>query len=140
MAEPMSVLSTEQCWDFLREQEVGRLAFHLADEVHITPINYGVAHETILFRTAPGSKLLGLVMNADVTFEIDEFTETEARSVIVRGRARLLEEDEAHRSDNLRLRPWVPTSKYNVVEIVPEEISGRHFDLVRPWLHLTPPN
>lgn len=35
-----------------------------------------------------GSKLLGLTINDDVAFEIDTFGEHEARSVIVRGRAR----------------------------------------------------
>ncbi|MGN0065268.1 MAG: pyridoxamine 5'-phosphate oxidase family protein [Nocardioides sp.] len=138
MEEPMTEMTPQECWDFLREQEFGRLAFHLADEVHITPINYAVDHETLLFRTAPGSKLLGIVMNEDVAFEIDQYTETHATSVILRGRARLLEEDEAHRSDNLRLRPWVDTEKYNVVEILPTQVSGRNFDLDRPWLHMVP--
>ena len=29
--------------------------------------------------------------------------------------------------------------KYNVVEITPTEISGRRFDLSRPWLHIATP-
>jgi uncharacterized protein len=44
-------MGTEECWKFLRGHEFGRLAHHLADEV---------------FRTAEGSKLLGVVMNPDV--------------------------------------------------------------------------
>ena len=59
-------------------------------------------------------------------------------SVVVHGRARKLEEDEAHRADNLPLRPWVPTLKYNVVEIEPTSLTGRRFALDRPWLHLRP--
>lgn len=136
--EHMTDLTPQECWEFLREQEFGRLAFHLADEVHITPVNYAVDRETLLFRTAPGSKLLGVVMNEDVAFEIDEYSETQARSVILRGKARLLEEDEAHRSENLRLRPWVDSMKFNVVEIAPTIVSGRRFDLHRPWLHMVP--
>ncbi len=134
----MRELTIPECWDFLRAQEFGRLAFHLAEEVHITPINYAVDHEKLFFRTAPGSKLLGIVMNDDIAFETDQYTETEAYSVIVRGTARRLEEDEAHRADNLRLRPWVGTPKYEVVEITPTVVSGRHFDLSRPWLHMVP--
>lgn len=133
---PVVELSEEECWEFLRRHEFGRLAFHLIEQVHITPINYAVDGDTLLFRTAEGSKLLGIVMNADVAFETDEYTEDSATSVIVRGTARQLEEDEEHRSENVPLRPWVSTQKYNVVEITPTEMTGRSFHLARPWLHL----
>lgn len=135
---PVSQLTTEQCWEMLRNEEFGRLAYHLSDEVHITSINYAIDGETLLFRTAEGSKLLGIAMNHDVAFEIDRFSDTEAASVIIRGTARILEEDEEHRSENVPLRPWVPTLKYNVVEITPVEITGREFFLSRPWLHMLP--
>lgn len=132
------IIDTDECWEFLRSQEFGRLAFHVSDEVHIAPINYAVDHDTLLFRTAEGSKLLAIVINPDVAFEIDTYDEAKARSVIVRGRARLLPEDEAHRAENVPLRPWVDADiKYNVVEIAPETISGRRFDLSKPWTHLT---
>jgi len=129
-------LSEDECWQMLREEEFGRLAFRLVDEVHITPINYAVDGETLLFRTAEGSKLLGVVMGSDVAFEIDRYGEDTARSVVIRGVARLLPEDEAHRAENTKLRSWVPTSKYNVVEIAPSVVTGREFSLSRPWLHL----
>ncbi len=141
--ESITVLGTEECWELLRSQEFGRLAFHLGEEVHITPVNYavdpaGADEPTLLFRTAEGSKLLGVLLNPDVAFEIDSFDEHHATSVVVRGLARRLEEDEAHRAENLPLRPWVTTPKYDVVEIRPTEISGRAFELSRPWLHLMP--
>ena len=135
---PPGMMSVEECWQTLREHEFGRLAYHLLGEVHITPVNYAVDHDTLLFRTSEGDKLLGIVMNADVAFEIDEYDETHARSVILRGRARKLEEDEEHRAENVPLRPWVPTLKYNVVEVRPTEVHGREFDLSRPWLHIRP--
>jgi uncharacterized protein len=136
--EPVGVMTTEECWEMLRANEFGRLAFHLAGEVHLTPINYAVDHGTLLFRTAEGSKLLGVEMNPDVAFEIDEFDEHHARSVVVRGVARHLGEAEEHRAENVPLRPWVPTLKYDVVEIAPTEITGRSFELARPWLHIMP--
>jgi nitroimidazol reductase NimA-like FMN-containing flavoprotein (pyridoxamine 5'-phosphate oxidase superfamily) len=135
---PVGVMTTDECWEMLRANEFGRLAFHLAGEVHLTPINYAVEHDLLLFRTAEGSKLLGVVMNPDVAFEIDEFDEHHARSVVVRGVARRLEEHEEYRAENVPLRPWVPTLKYDVVEIRPTEISGRAFELSRPWLHMIP--
>ena len=131
-------LTDQECWDLLRSNEFGRLAFHLADEVHITPINYAVDEDTLLFRTAEGSKLLGVVMNPDVAFEIDAYDDHTAWSVIVRGRAEKLDEHEEHRAENLPLRPWVEDPKYNVVEIFPTRVTGRRFRLYRPWLHLAP--
>ena len=121
----------------LREEEFGRLAFRLVDEVHITPVNYAVDHDTLLFRTAEGGKLLSVAMGSEVAFEIDRYDEHHARSVVVRGSARILEEDEEHRAENVPLRPWVGTPKYNVVEIRPRAITGRAFVLSRPWMHLT---
>ena len=53
-----------------------------------------------------------------------------AASVIVRGRARVLEGDEVYRAESLPLRPWVPTMKNVVVEIEPTELSGRRFRLL----------
>ncbi|MBE7324620.1 pyridoxamine 5'-phosphate oxidase family protein [Nocardioides sp. Y6] len=137
-ADAPRIMDEDECWEFLRSHEFGRLAFHLADEVHIAPINYAVDHRTLLFRTAEGSKLLGIVMNPDVAFEIDEYDDAKAASVIVRGTARLLPEDEAHRSENVPLRPWVADFKYNVVEITPTEMTGRRFDLTKPWTRITP--
>jgi uncharacterized protein len=129
-------LDQEECWAALHAEEFGRLAYRLGDEVNLVPLNYAVDGDTLLFRTAEGSKLLAIVMHPDVVFEIDSYDEDSAQSVIVRGRARLLEEDEAHRAESTRLRPWLPTLKYNVVEIVPVQVTGRRFDLSRPWLHM----
>jgi len=134
--EIVSELTLEECWEMLRDEEFGRLAYRLVDEVHITPINYAVQEGSLLFRTAEGNKLLAVVMGSEVAFEIDRYDEESARSVVVRGTARLLPEDEAHRADNVPLRPWTTTLKYNVVEIQPKVISGRAFELSRPWLHL----
>jgi uncharacterized protein len=134
--EGVTRLSVEQCWEMLRANEFGRLAFRLVDEVHITPINYAVDHEALLFRTAEGNKLLSVAMGSEVAFEIDEYDEDSARSVVVRGKPRLLGEDEAHRAETTSLRPWVSAFKYNVVEIVPEAVTGRAFELSRPWTHM----
>ena len=134
--EVVTELTSEECWEMLRHEEFGRLAYRLVDEVHITPINYAVQGGSLLFRTAEGNKLLAVVMGSEVAFEIDRYDEESARSVLVRGTARLLPEDEAHRADNVPLRPWTTTLKYNVVEIHPKVVSGRAFELSRPWLHL----
>ncbi len=138
----VTVMSDEECWEALHDEEFGRLAYLLGDDVELVPVNYAVdtstGSPTLLFRTAEGSKLLGVLLHPQVVFEIDRYDEEHAQSVILRGSARKLEEDEAHRAEQVPLRPWVPTLKYNVVEIVPEQVSGRRFVLDRPWLHERP--
>jgi nitroimidazol reductase NimA-like FMN-containing flavoprotein (pyridoxamine 5'-phosphate oxidase superfamily) len=131
-------LTQEQCWELLRSEEFGRLAFRLLDEVHLVPINYAVDRDTLLFSTEEGNKLLGIVMCPEVVFEIDSFDEHQAHSVILRGTARLLDEHEAHRAENVPLRPWVEHTEYNVVEIRPTQLTGHAFRLHRPWLHARP--
>jgi nitroimidazol reductase NimA-like FMN-containing flavoprotein (pyridoxamine 5'-phosphate oxidase superfamily) len=126
------------CWELLRQEEFGRLAYHLANEVHIVPINYVVHRGRLVFRTAEGSKLLGITMNQDVAFEIDHYDEKRAVSVVVRGTARELQGEEADQAEHLGLRPWVPTAKFSIVEIKPVEVTGRVFRLDRPWTDMRP--
>lgn len=132
--EPTHEMHPEESWEFLRSHEFGRIAFHLLDEVHIVPINYVVDDERLLFRTSEGSKLLGLKMNADVAFEADEIENEMATSVVVRGEAHELRGDAARVVEQLPLRPWVDTPKMRIIGIRVTEITGRRFDLSRPWL------
>jgi uncharacterized protein len=125
-------LPEEQAWEFLRTHQLGRLAYHLVGEVHIAPVNYAVTGSRVVFRTAPGSKLLGVVMNDDVAFEVDEVGDDRATSVVARGRAALLRDREADEVQSLPLHSWVPTDKDEVVAIDVREISGRSFRLERP--------
>ncbi len=124
-------LPEEEAWEFLRGRELGRLAYHLVGEVHIVPVNYVVSEGRLVFRTAPGSKLLGVVMNRDVAFEVDAFDDDEATSVVARGTAELLRDEDADRAAMLPLRSWVPTDKDEFVAIEVREISGRTFRLDR---------
>jgi nitroimidazol reductase NimA-like FMN-containing flavoprotein (pyridoxamine 5'-phosphate oxidase superfamily) len=124
-------LPEDEAWRFLRRHELGRLAYHLVGEVHIAPVNYAVSESRVVFRTAPGSKLLGVVMNEDVAFEVDEVGDDRATSVIVRGRAELLRDGDADAAQALPLRSWVPTDKDEVVAIEIRDISGRSFRLER---------
>jgi uncharacterized protein len=130
--EPVAALSVEECWELLELEEFGRLAYRLVDEVHLVPINYVADAGVLLFRTASGNKLLAAALHSDVAFEIDWHDEHAAWSVVVRGRIRRLHEDEVHRVEGRLLEPWVPTLKYDVVELTPESVSGRRFLLRRP--------
>jgi uncharacterized protein len=127
--EPVTTLTSGECWELLESQELGRLAYRLVDEVHIVPINYVADGDTLLFRTASGNKLLAAALHSPVAFEIDWHDDKTAWSVVARGHLRQLEEDEEHRIESLPLHPWTPTLKYDVVELAPESVSGRFFRL-----------
>lgn len=116
-------------WELLAEHEFGRLAFHLLDTVHIVPIHYAVHRRGVVFRTAEGSKLLGLSMNHDVALEVDQHSEDQARSVVVHGRARELQGNQARAAEQRLLTPWVEADEFHVFRIDPTEVTGRAFRL-----------
>ena len=126
---PVERLPEDECWALLAQEEFGRLAFRLVDEVHLVPINYVTDGRSLLFRTGSGSKLLAAALESDVAFEIDWYDDRTAWSVVARGHLRKLGDDESHRADGLRLTSWVPTPKDDVIELLPEVVTGRRFRL-----------
>jgi nitroimidazol reductase NimA-like FMN-containing flavoprotein (pyridoxamine 5'-phosphate oxidase superfamily) len=129
--DAVTVLGDEECWALLKRNKFGHLAYSAAGEPGIVPINYTEVDGRLYFRSAGGSKLMGLTLSEIVVFEVDEIGEDVADTVIVRGRARKLDEAEEDAAEDLPLHAWVPTHKYNVVVIEPERVTGRHFKLVR---------
>lgn len=127
--DPVHVLSADEAWEFLRSQRFGRLAYHVAAEVDIVPVNYLPTTEGLVFKTAPGSKLFGVTAGKTVAFEVDQVDATSATSVVARGIARHLTGDAADDADALPLHTWVPTEKQDYVAVQITEISGRRFDL-----------
>lgn len=128
IADVVSHLTDEQCWERLTQQQLGRLVTHVGEVFDIFPVNYVVDGQSIVFRTAEGSKLTELSINDAVLFEADRYTEEDAWSVVVRGHARRLEtSSEVAAADTLPLKPWIPTLKYNYVRIEPASLSGREF-------------
>ena len=127
---PVIVLDDAESWQLLGTHTVGRLVTHVGDVVDIFPVNYVVDGESIVLRTAEGTKLTEMLIGGEVLFEVDEHTATEAWSVVLRGRARRLEtEAEILAADALPLRPLVPTLKRNYVRIEVSSLSGRKFEL-----------
>lgn len=127
---PITILSSDEAWDFLRKRTMGRLAVSVAGQPDIFPINYFADEDSIVFRTAPGSKLLEVTINAAVALEADAYGANEAWSVVVKGTAAVLEKQaEVYAAEALPLRSWVPTVKPVYVRVTPSEIHGRHFQL-----------
>jgi nitroimidazol reductase NimA-like FMN-containing flavoprotein (pyridoxamine 5'-phosphate oxidase superfamily) len=136
---PVRELTNDQSWGRLRSQQLGRLVTSVGSLIDVFPVNYVVDGGSVVFRTAEGSKLAGLVVNDLVVFEVDDFTSTDAWSVVLKGHARILEgSDEIIAADALALRPWVPTLKRNYVRILPDEITGRSFERTEEPDHTAP--
>jgi nitroimidazol reductase NimA-like FMN-containing flavoprotein (pyridoxamine 5'-phosphate oxidase superfamily) len=126
----INILDVDECWALLRSNEVGRLAVSIANRPDIFPINYVVDGQTIVFRTAEGTKLAGAVLGIAVAFEIDGYDTAsgETWSVVVKGGAVEIENMyELFDAQDLPLFPWNAAPKHRFVRIVPAEITGRRF-------------
>lgn len=127
-SDAVTRLDDPECWGRLESQELGRLVTRVGQVIDVFPVNYVVDDRTIVFRTAEGSKLFELTANDEVLFEVDDYTDESAWSVVVRGTAEALDtSDEVAAADELPLRPWIPTLKYTYVRITPASVSGRAF-------------
>lgn len=126
--EPILVLSDQQCWQLLERIQHGRLVAVVDGRADIFPVNVVAQDRTLVFRTAPGTKLAEVTVNENVLFESDGILSDQAWSVIVRGTAEQLQTStELAEVEKLDLRPWTQTVKDHFVRITPTEVSGRHF-------------
>ena len=128
MEHGAQTLTDDTCWELLAEAEVGRVVFVDGDDIEVFPVNHSIGGRSILFRSAPGSKLELVAEHPQVAFEVDGHTEDEAWSVIIWGLAeRLGFDDEIELSGILSLVSWSPDEKFNYVRITPDRMSGRRF-------------
>ena len=126
--EPLTILSEDECWHLLARMALGRLVTSLAGQPEIFPVNFVVQRRTVLFRTAEGTKLFSAVINNRVAFEADEHNVSEGWSVIVKGRAQVLNTSaEIQEAERAHLLPWTATVKRSYVRVFPSEITGRRF-------------
>jgi nitroimidazol reductase NimA-like FMN-containing flavoprotein (pyridoxamine 5'-phosphate oxidase superfamily) len=137
----VAILATDACWGLLRSTDVGRLAVSVAGEPDIFPVNYVVDQGTVVFRTAPGTKLSGVAIGQAVAFEVDGYDPDagEAWSVVVRGRGeQITRSHELIDTTDLPLFPWQVGEKHRFVRIVPTNVSGRRFHVVDRSVWATP--
>lgn len=126
----LRVLDEADCWRRLGASPVGRLAFAVADEIEIFPVNYVVDGSDVVFRTSAGTKLAGLALAPPVAFEVDGYDEDydEVWSVIAKGQARRIDRsDELERAEQLGLRPWLPSPKPFFIRLEHLTVTGRAF-------------
>jgi nitroimidazol reductase NimA-like FMN-containing flavoprotein (pyridoxamine 5'-phosphate oxidase superfamily) len=128
-------LTREECLRLLADNSFGRLAVNTGtDAPVIRPVNY-VFYEpsqSVMFRTALGSKFHALIHSTNAAFEIDG-TDPQTRtgwSVIIVGvTEEVTNPIEVRHLDSLGLEPWAPGKKRHWVRIRAWTVSGRRIVL-----------
>jgi nitroimidazol reductase NimA-like FMN-containing flavoprotein (pyridoxamine 5'-phosphate oxidase superfamily) len=124
----LEVLDRNECLELLATARIGRVALHWDALPAVTPVNFALDGESIVFRTGPGTKLAAAVTGAVVAFEVDEIDPWyhEGWSVVVTGMAEAVTDPaEVSRLRKLPLNPWAPGPKDDYVRIEAVMVSGR---------------
>lgn len=122
-------MPSSECWERIQSAPYGRIGTFAAGRMDIFPVNHGVDRRSIVFRTAPGTKLFALALQTEVLFEVDGVAGDEAFSVVVRGQAVEIEHDrEIAAAEQLGVVTWAPGIRGHWVRIVVRDVQGRAFE------------
>jgi nitroimidazol reductase NimA-like FMN-containing flavoprotein (pyridoxamine 5'-phosphate oxidase superfamily) len=129
-------LSVGECLQLLAAHNFGRIAVVVDSHPIVFPLNYALEGDSVVFRTAPGTKLSGAAMG-HVAFEIDAVDENSQTgwSVIVQGVGTEITSSLDEHSEQLRalaVQPWVPGERAHWVSILPQSITGRRLRTDQP--------
>jgi nitroimidazol reductase NimA-like FMN-containing flavoprotein (pyridoxamine 5'-phosphate oxidase superfamily) len=123
------VLDRSTCLELLATVEMGRVAW--ADgsgRVIVEPVNFTVDGESVVFRTAEGSKVEAVRQGRPLSFEADD-VEPALRvgwSVLVTGAAEIVDVARDERLRSLAVRPWDESApKPYFIRIHADEATGR---------------
>jgi uncharacterized protein len=140
---PTEILDPQACWDLLRGVSVGHLAVLVNGYPEVFPVNYKVDQQSLVFRTGEGTKLRAAGGPLAVALEADGHDDAKAWSVLVKGKAAILEpSEELLTGAGLTLFPWQAGEKDHYVRIVPTSVTGRRFTITSPltwWNHVGRP-
>lgn len=124
-------LDRVECLRLLASQHFGRVAVVLGDGAPvIRPLNYvfDERSQSVVFRTAHGSKLHALLRSKQAAFEvdsIDQSTRTGWSVVIVGMTEEVTDPNEVRRLETLGLDVWAPGPRMHWVRIRAWTVSGR---------------
>ena len=123
---PSGVVSLDvaDCYILLRSRTLGRVATKIGDDLAIFPVYYAVMGDDIVFRTAPGTKLVAAILEMKVAFEVDGASP--GWSVLVRGRAEELRDhaEQVH-ARTLLGNDWPAGEREQFVRVRAEVVTGR---------------
>jgi hypothetical protein len=133
MNTDLEELQEDECLQLLHQHHLGRIAVLVDGQPLIFPVNYGVSHRIVTFRTAHGTKL-SYAPGSHVAFEIDEYAPSTrvGWSVLVQGLAvdaTTALDDISWTARGATPHPVAPGVKIHRMAIRPTQITGRRFKL-----------
>jgi uncharacterized protein len=127
----MEELSREECLELLAAHDLGRIAVSLDEGPPvIRPVNYlfDRVTQSVVMRTARGSKFHALLCASHASFEIDGIDQRSHTgwSVIIRGTTEeIVDRRDLRRLGERGLEPWAPGDKPHWIRIRAWTVSGR---------------
>jgi nitroimidazol reductase NimA-like FMN-containing flavoprotein (pyridoxamine 5'-phosphate oxidase superfamily) len=121
-------LDRQECLQLLAAGKVGRVIHTERALPACTPVNYRLMGESIVFRTAAGSRLAAATSDAVVAFEVDDIDADAAMgwSVLVTGVATAVRDvSTLVRLDQLGLVTWAGEERSHWVRISLADVTGR---------------
>jgi hypothetical protein len=120
-----------ECLEILGKNSLGRIAFASQGQQEIFPVNYALRGDTVVMRTAPGTKL-SYAPGSQVAFEIDDYDYEQGLgwSVVVHGVAYDVTDagdDFSWSARGASVTPLAPGDKVHRLAIKRDLISGRRF-------------
>jgi nitroimidazol reductase NimA-like FMN-containing flavoprotein (pyridoxamine 5'-phosphate oxidase superfamily) len=124
----LHALSPDECLGLLEPGGVGRVGFATTEGIIMLPVNFAVAGQAIVFRTAPDT-LLAVHAHGPMSFEVDRIDEAlrDGWSVLVTGHAHEVSDEReiSHLERSTGLEPWASGARDVWVRIAPAQVSGR---------------
>jgi uncharacterized protein len=129
----MLVLPREECLRLLASTNFGRVAVAMDSPV-IRPVNYvfDERSQSVVFRTADGSKFHAMLVNGNAAFEIDGIdpgSRTGWSVIIVGMTEEVTSASELRRLNRLGLETWTPGRKAHWMRIRAWAVTGRRIVL-----------
>jgi nitroimidazol reductase NimA-like FMN-containing flavoprotein (pyridoxamine 5'-phosphate oxidase superfamily) len=123
------VLDRSECLRLLATVPVGRLIFTAGALPTVKMMNFVLAGDMIVLRTAPGTAAARKAAGSVVAFEADtvDAATSSGWSVTVTGWAELVTEEQAIATySSLALVPWAPGERDQFITIRAEVVQGQH--------------
>jgi nitroimidazol reductase NimA-like FMN-containing flavoprotein (pyridoxamine 5'-phosphate oxidase superfamily) len=136
---PLAELSRDECLELLGGAVIGRVVVALGASRRpvIRPVNYAFdpPSQSVVFRSAPGTKLHALLHAAEACFEVDAFDPDNRTgwSVIIQGVTEpVTAPAEVRRLESLTLHSWLTGTTGQLIRIRARTVSGRRLEPSRP--------
>ena len=124
----LEVIGLDECFTLLASRPYGRLAYLDAGAPAVVPVNHLVDGSTVVLRSLDGGKIGAAIFERPVAFQLDDldFASRSGWSVLVRGRAEVVEDSETEGYEKW-LASWAvrPGARTTWVRIIADEVSGR---------------